>query len=158
MHPERFWGTPSLISEAISQRLKRPGREADHSPPSIAKFKNDGVIPPLHVRLHRDNFTLSITATFHSVPTEVEAGREPRRSAQASGRTQVSRKSVANNQKENILCRSWGLVMRQRRHLDTVTYRPQMFSSVPHVPQKLLPMINLTQVAPSSSIALQNVV
>jgi hypothetical protein len=44
----------------------RPGREADHSPPSSADAKNDGSIPPLHhmsswhsadlIQL-RDNFT-----------------------------------------------------------------------------------------------------
>jgi hypothetical protein len=28
-------------------RLKRPGREADHSPPSNAEVKNSGTIPPL---------------------------------------------------------------------------------------------------------------
>jgi hypothetical protein len=28
-------------------RVKRPGREAEHSPPSSAKVKNDGVMPPL---------------------------------------------------------------------------------------------------------------
>jgi hypothetical protein len=28
--------------------LKRPAREADHSPPSVAKVKNGGAIPPLH--------------------------------------------------------------------------------------------------------------
>jgi hypothetical protein len=31
----------------LSRGLKRPGREADHSPPPNAEFKNGGVIPPL---------------------------------------------------------------------------------------------------------------
>jgi hypothetical protein len=31
----------------ISPGIKWPGREADHSPPSTANVKNDGVIPPL---------------------------------------------------------------------------------------------------------------
>jgi hypothetical protein len=30
-----------------SQRVKRPGREADHSPPSSAEVKNGGAISPL---------------------------------------------------------------------------------------------------------------
>jgi hypothetical protein len=34
---------------ALSQGIKRPGREADHSPPSTAEVKNGGTIPP---RLH----------------------------------------------------------------------------------------------------------
>jgi hypothetical protein len=32
---------------AISPRLERLGREADHSPPSSAEVKNGGAIPPL---------------------------------------------------------------------------------------------------------------
>jgi hypothetical protein len=31
--------------------VKRPGREADRSAPSSAEIKNDGAIPPLHIRL-----------------------------------------------------------------------------------------------------------
>jgi hypothetical protein len=47
--------------------VKRPGREADHSPPSSAEVKNDGAITPdphtslwlgAHSVKHRDNFTL----------------------------------------------------------------------------------------------------
>jgi hypothetical protein len=37
---------------AISPGVKRPGREADPSPPSIAEVKNDGAIPPLRIRFH----------------------------------------------------------------------------------------------------------
>jgi hypothetical protein len=32
--------------------VKRPGREADHSPPSSAQVKNGGAIPPLTILLH----------------------------------------------------------------------------------------------------------
>jgi hypothetical protein len=32
--------------------IKRPGREADHSPPSSAEVKNGGAIPPLPMRVH----------------------------------------------------------------------------------------------------------
>jgi hypothetical protein len=32
---------------ALSLRVKRPGHEADHSPPSSAEVKNVGAIPPL---------------------------------------------------------------------------------------------------------------
>jgi hypothetical protein len=31
----------------ISPEVKRPGREADHSPPSSAEVKSGGAIPPL---------------------------------------------------------------------------------------------------------------
>jgi hypothetical protein len=50
-------------------RIKRPGRKADHSPPSSAEVKNGGAIPPLpHMSSwhsvwlikHRDNFTFYI--------------------------------------------------------------------------------------------------
>jgi hypothetical protein len=32
--------------------VKRPGCEADHSPPSSAVVNNDGAIPPLPIHLH----------------------------------------------------------------------------------------------------------
>jgi hypothetical protein len=35
------------LPAALSSGIKRPGREADHSPPSSAEVKNDGAIPPL---------------------------------------------------------------------------------------------------------------
>jgi hypothetical protein len=33
--PDRLWGPPSTLSPGV----KRPGREADHSPPAIAEVK-----------------------------------------------------------------------------------------------------------------------
>jgi hypothetical protein len=42
---------PKLISngyrDIFSKGVKRQGREADHSPPSSAKVKNGGAVPPL---------------------------------------------------------------------------------------------------------------
>jgi hypothetical protein len=42
--PERLWGPPSLLSNGyqgvLSLGVKRPGREADHSPPSSAEVRN----------------------------------------------------------------------------------------------------------------------
>jgi hypothetical protein len=42
--PNRFWNPPSLLSSvfqgALSLGVKRPGYEADHSPPSSAEVKN----------------------------------------------------------------------------------------------------------------------
>jgi hypothetical protein len=38
---------------ALAPRVKRPEREADHSPPSNAKVKNGGATPPLSMRLNR---------------------------------------------------------------------------------------------------------
>jgi hypothetical protein len=32
--------------------LKRPGSEADHTPPSSEKLKNGGAIPPLPIYFH----------------------------------------------------------------------------------------------------------
>jgi hypothetical protein len=49
-----------LVPFALSPRLKRPGGEAHHSPPSSAEIKKGGAMPPLHHTSfikHRDNFT-----------------------------------------------------------------------------------------------------
>jgi hypothetical protein len=48
--PEWLWGPPSLQyngTEVTLPRVKRPGREADHSLPSSGEVKNCGAIPPL---------------------------------------------------------------------------------------------------------------
>jgi len=40
--PDRFWGQPSLLFNGyrdLSPGVKRPGRDADHSPPSSAGVK-----------------------------------------------------------------------------------------------------------------------
>jgi hypothetical protein len=37
--PHQLWGPPNLLSNGY-QKVKRPGREADHSPPSSAEVKN----------------------------------------------------------------------------------------------------------------------
>jgi hypothetical protein len=42
--PDRLCGSPNFLSNgyrggALSQQIKRPGREADHSPPTSAEFK-----------------------------------------------------------------------------------------------------------------------
>jgi hypothetical protein len=42
------------VPGAVSLGVKRPEREADHSPPSTAKIKKSGPIPPLpHTSLWR---------------------------------------------------------------------------------------------------------
>jgi hypothetical protein len=58
---------PICEGGALSLGLKGLGREADHSPPSSVKAKNDGAITPLLVCLHiivlsyyRDNCTLPL--------------------------------------------------------------------------------------------------
>jgi hypothetical protein len=47
--PHRLWSTQPIqrIPGDLSSRAKRPGREADHSPPSSAEVKNGEAIPPL---------------------------------------------------------------------------------------------------------------
>jgi hypothetical protein len=40
------------VLRALYPGLKRPGREADHSPPCSAKVRNTGAIPPLSICLH----------------------------------------------------------------------------------------------------------
>jgi hypothetical protein len=40
------------IPGALSQGVKRPGHEAEHSPSSSAQDKNGGAIPPLPIHLH----------------------------------------------------------------------------------------------------------
>jgi hypothetical protein len=59
---------------ALSLGLKRPGREADHLPPSSAKVKNawSYTSTPQYIFMawclvkHRDNFTFSIWCYLHS--------------------------------------------------------------------------------------------
>jgi hypothetical protein len=48
--PDCLWSTPSHLASAhraVSRRVKRLEREADHSRPSTSKVKNNGAIPPL---------------------------------------------------------------------------------------------------------------
>jgi hypothetical protein len=76
--PDRFWGPPSLLSNgyqgALSLGVKRPGREADHSPPSSAEAKNAWTYtstPPVRlwpVRARR------LTVSMH---TKVSNGQDP---------------------------------------------------------------------------------
>jgi hypothetical protein len=58
------------VPGALSLGVKRPGREAVHSPPSSAEVNNlRGAIPPLHQYVfmawclvkHRDNFTVLLS-------------------------------------------------------------------------------------------------
>jgi hypothetical protein len=44
--PDRFWGPPTLLCN-VFPRIKRPGREVYHSPPSSAEVKN--APPPQHI-------------------------------------------------------------------------------------------------------------
>jgi len=42
--PDQLWGSPSLLSNGywglLPMGVERPGREADHSPPTNAEIKN----------------------------------------------------------------------------------------------------------------------
>jgi hypothetical protein len=57
------------VPGVLSLGVKRPGREADHSPPSSAEVKNARSytsIPPLRLHgvvEHRDNFTFTFTVS-----------------------------------------------------------------------------------------------
>jgi hypothetical protein len=46
--PDRLWGSPSLLSDALpgalSPGVKRPGREADHSPSTVLRSRKRGFI------------------------------------------------------------------------------------------------------------------
>jgi hypothetical protein len=61
----------------VTLGIKRRGHEANFSPPSSAKAKNGGAIPPLFVSLHgvvlnylkaRDKFTLTIVTADVTYP------------------------------------------------------------------------------------------
>jgi hypothetical protein len=54
-HPPTQW-----IPNALSPRVKRSGRESDHSPPSSADLKNSGAVPLLnHTSLCRPTWSLT---------------------------------------------------------------------------------------------------
>jgi len=38
--PDRLWGPPNEYRGIFFRQIKRPGREADHSPPPTAELKN----------------------------------------------------------------------------------------------------------------------
>jgi hypothetical protein len=48
--PDRLWGSPNLLLNgywrAVSPGVKRPGREADHSPPTSAEAKKMWIYTP----------------------------------------------------------------------------------------------------------------
>jgi hypothetical protein len=50
LRPERIWGPPD--SYPMGTGVKRQRREDDHSPPSSAKVRNGGPVPPIPTRLH----------------------------------------------------------------------------------------------------------
>jgi hypothetical protein len=67
-------GPNIVISTLISNTLDRPGREADHSPPSSAEVKNSWSYisaPPVRLhsvvlslkKKHKNNFTFTFTLT-----------------------------------------------------------------------------------------------
>jgi hypothetical protein len=70
-HPEWLWGQPPIqwVTGVPSLGVKRPGREADHSPPSSAKVKNawSYTSTPQYAFMawclvkHRDTFTFTFT-------------------------------------------------------------------------------------------------
>jgi hypothetical protein len=78
--PERLWGPPSLLYNeyqglgALSLGVRRPGREADHSPSSSAEVKEwvELYLHPTNTPSwrgaqlkHRDNFTFIFTLLPH---------------------------------------------------------------------------------------------
>jgi hypothetical protein len=59
------------VPEALSLGVKRPGRKADHSPPSRAEVKNGWSYNFMAWNLanHRDNFTSNFNSREQSCPT-----------------------------------------------------------------------------------------
>jgi hypothetical protein len=54
-YPQRpywLWGPTQRVLGALSQGVKGPGREANHSPPSSAEVNYGEAIPPLPMSLH----------------------------------------------------------------------------------------------------------
>ena len=65
--PDRLWGPPSFVFNEYRrsfQEVNRPGREANHSPPSNTEVKNEWSCistPPVYLNgVGRDNFTLLV--------------------------------------------------------------------------------------------------
>jgi hypothetical protein len=53
--PDRLWGPPNLLYNGYGGSfpgVKRPRREADHSPPASAEIKKMWIYNPLPIRLH----------------------------------------------------------------------------------------------------------
>jgi hypothetical protein len=73
--PDRLWGPPNLLSNGyrgavLSPRVKRQGREADHSPPTSAEVKKMWIYTytprwsSAWLLKHRDNFTFTIIVHY----------------------------------------------------------------------------------------------
>jgi hypothetical protein len=70
--PDRLWGHPTSYTMGTWSSfpgVKRPGREADHSPPTSAEVKKMWTLQPLthkpswasaYLVKHRDNFTFTL--------------------------------------------------------------------------------------------------
>jgi hypothetical protein len=101
---------------AISSEIKRPGREADHSPPSSAEVKCGGTVPPLpHTASfrsawlikHRDNFTFMVLQPCRRFCSSVviHSTDECKRVLEPSSRIKTSLQQMFhNNFALNFLC------------------------------------------------------
>jgi hypothetical protein len=69
--PERLWGPPSLLSNGyqggLSLGVKRPGREAHHSPPSSAEVK-EWVEVYLHSPIRLHGVVLKVQGQLYLLP------------------------------------------------------------------------------------------
>jgi hypothetical protein len=71
-----------MVAGGNSLGVKRPGREADHSPPSSTEVKNGGAIPPLpHISSwcsaelikHRDTLPYNYLIIIRYIYQEIES-------------------------------------------------------------------------------------
>jgi hypothetical protein len=73
--PDRLWGPPNLLSNAY--RVQRPGREANHSSPTLTEVNKTWIHYPMRVHSVVLTFLLHEVRGELHLPTSLTLGTEP---------------------------------------------------------------------------------